>query len=353
MRIAVMTSGGDAPGMNAAVRTIVVAGIARGHEVYGIRRGYEGLLEGEFVPVDVAEVDSISRMGGTFLGTGRSKRFPTEEGQHAAHEQLTHHQIDALVVIGGNGSLTGAHMLATRDPRPCQVLGLPASIDNDLGHCDLSIGADTATNTIVEACDRILDTARAHRRAFLVEVMGRSSGFLAMRAGIAAEADAILYGESQMTEDEAVEKLEQVLLKCFTRGRKTRSLILKAEGVKAPTDRLVERLQRFLDEKVPGVGIRATILGHVVRGGAPSAIDRSIAQRLGFASVMAAEAGVSDVMMSWKPPYEVGIPTVDPYVIMVPLDQMLAETSRLLDGTSPVVQKRMELLQKVEHLMSF
>jgi 6-phosphofructokinase 1 len=352
MRIGVLTSGGDAPGMNAALRTIAVASIARGHTPIGIRRGYEGLLEGNAAPLELAAIDGISSYGGTLLGSCRSALFPTPEGQALARQRIRELGLDALVVIGGNGSLAGAHRLGS--DRPCTIVGIPASIDNDIGHCGLAIGVDTAVNTIVQACDRISDTARAHRRAFLVEVMGRDSGFLAMRAGIAAEADAILYRESGRSEEEIVAHLRQVLRRCFAPGReKTRALIVKAEGVKFTSGRLVEQLQRHLFEDAPGVEIRETVLGHVVRGGSPSALDRLIAQRLGFGAVLACEAGLHDVMVSWEVPGGHGKATEDSRVRLVPIGEVLEETKRLLDGTSPVTQKRVAMLKQVEQLLAF
>jgi len=351
MRIAVLTSGGDAPGMNAAVRTIAVMGLAQGHEVLGVRHGYQGLLEGELTPLTLSEVNGISRQGGTILGSARSKVFPTEEGQAQAKKMLKKHEVDALIVLGGNGSLTGAHLLAK--DRPCQIIGLPASIDNDIGHCGLSIGTDTAVNTIVEACDRISDTARAHRRAFIVEVMGRHSGFLAMRAGIAAEADAILYGEAKLDEDDIVDRLRAILQRSFAPGGyKTRALFIKAEGVEVPTKRLVKRLQYHLEKDAPDVDIRETILGHVVRGGRPSGLDRCIAQRLAFAAVSACEAGLHDVMLAWQSPEDAGQATQDPFVRIIPIADVLAETTKLLNGTSPVVQARIALLKKAENLLA-
>jgi len=352
MRMAVLTSGGDAPGMNAAIRGIAGAGIARGHRVIGVRRGYEGLLDGDTVELDLGAVDGVTRLGGTILGSARSAVFPTPAGQARAKERLRALGVDALFVIGGNGSLTGAHLLGGGE-RPCTIVGLPASIDNDIGHSGLAIGVDTAVNTIMEACDRISDTARAHRRAFIVEVMGRRCGFLAMRAGIAAEAEAILYGERPVAEDELVARLRQVLRRCFgPGGHKKRALIVKSEGVTVPTARLVARLQEHLGEDAPGVEIRETILGHVVRGGSPSAIDRMIAQRLAFAAVLACESGQHDVMMGWDVPGGFGAPTGDPSVRAVALADVLAETERLLDGTSPVVRKRIELLAQVEDLLA-
>jgi len=352
MKIGVLTSGGDAPGMNGAVRTVALTGLARGHTVVGIRRGYEGLLEGDAAPLAPSDIDGIARLGGTILGSARSAVFPTAEGQALAKRRLAELGLDALVVIGGNGSLTGAHVLG--EERPCLMVGIPGSIDNDIGHTALSIGVDTAVNTIVEACDRISDTASAHRRAFVVEVMGRRSGFLAMRAGIAAEADAVLYAESGEGEAQLVARMREVLARCFRPGRnKKRALIVKAEGVEMPTSKLVAALREHLAVDAPGVEIRETVLGHLVRGGHPSALDRMIAQRLGFAAVLACEGGKHDVMAAWDTPGDVGERTADRSVRLVPIPEVLAETERLLDGTSPVTQRRLGLLRTAEKLMSF
>lgn len=351
MRIALLTSGGDSPGMNAALHSLARAGLGRGHEVLGVQRGYEGLLDGDLEPFSLTSTDGISRFGGTILGSARSKVFPTEEGQARAREQLKRHDIGALVVIGGNGSLAGAHRLAA--DRPCAVVGIPASIDNDIGCTVSAIGVDTAVNTIVEACDRISDTARAHRRAFIVEVMGRHCGYLAMRSGIAAEADAILFAEKHMDEDALVAHLREVLKESFSPARgKKRVLVVKAEGVRVPTARLIARLQEHLDEDAPGVEIRETILGHVVRGGRPSATDRVLAQRLALGALMAVESGRHDVMTAWEPPGSPGTPTADPSVRLVPLQEVLEETDRLLDGTSAVVKARVALLEAVEGLLA-
>jgi len=352
MRIGVLTSGGDAPGMNAAIRTVAVSGHVRGHEVLGIRRGYDGLLAGDVIALDLPIVDGVSRFGGTILGSARSAEFPTPEGQAKAKARIAELGLDALVVIGGNGSLTGAHLLATE--KPCLIVGLPASIDNDIGHCGSAIGVDTAVNTIVEACDRISDTARAHRRAFVVEVMGRHCGFLAMRSGIAAEADAILYGEDgALGEDELIGRLIGTLKRCFGPGRsKVRALIVKAEGVEVPTRNIVARLQAFLDEEMPGIDVRETVLGHVVRGGNPSALDRVIAQRLGFGAVVACEQGAHDVMLGWDVPYDHGQPTRDNHVRMISIGEVLDETARILDGSSPVVKTRLALLSQVRDILA-
>jgi 6-phosphofructokinase 1 len=352
MRIGVLTSGGDSPGMNAAIRSIVKVGVGRGHEVVGVLNGYAGLLAGETRPLTLADVDGISRQGGTMLGSARSKVFPTQDGQRQAKERLKTLGLDGLVVIGGNGSLTGAHELCKGEVS-CKIVGLAASIDNDVGHSGLAIGVDTAVNTIVEACDRISDTAAAHRRVFIVEVMGRQCGYLAMRAGLAAEADAILYAEKQIGEDELVDKLRALLQASFAAGRhKKRVLIVKAEGVKVKTAALVERLGKLLEAELPGVDVRETILGHVVRGGSPTATDRVIAQRLGFAAVAALEQGAHDTMLSWEPAGGFGEKTADPSVRRVALQDMIDETKRLLDGTSPVTQGRLKLLSQVEGLLA-
>jgi 6-phosphofructokinase 1 len=351
MKIAVLTSGGDAPGMNAAVRTVSVTGAGRGHEVIGIRHGYAGLLRGDVLRLDAHAVDGITRMGGTVLGSSRCLEMMRADGQARAREQLASLGVDALVVIGGNGSLTGAHVLA--QSCPCKIVGLPASIDNDVGHTGLAIGVDTAVNTIVEACDRIADTARAHRRVFLVEVMGRKCGFLAMRAGLAAEADAIVFGEDNPSEDQIVERLRGVLRRCFGRDSiKNRALIVRSEGLDLPPGRLAARLNEHLAEDAPGADLRETVLGHVVRGGSPTALDRVIAQRLAYAAVVVVEMGISDVMLAWEPPFPAGKRTPDPSVWMVPIAEVLEETARQLDGTSEIVKSRLAMLAKVQDLLA-
>jgi len=350
MRIGILTSGGDAPGMNAAIRALAVVGGARGHEIVGIRNGYAGILAGDAGPIEADSLEGITRQGGTILGSSRCLEMLTPEGQGKARAKVVALGLDGLVVIGGNGSLTGAHVLGAGGK--LRVVGLPASIDNDVGHAGLAIGVDTAVNTIVEACDRISDTARAHRRCFLVEVMGRNCGFLAMRAGIAAEADAVLYGEAGLGEDDVYRRIESMLARCFREGRtKKRVLIVKSEGLAIPILTLRARVAAMLDKIAPGVDARETVLGHVVRGGAPTALDRTIAQRLGFGAILAMESGQTDVMLGWEPPFGVGRETMDPSVRLVPIEEVLAETARLLDGTSPVIQRRMEMLRQVEAVL--
>lgn len=351
MRIAVLTSGGDAPGMNATIRMLTKVAIARGHEAYGVRDGYVGLMEGAITPLGLRDVDGITRYGGTILGSARSEEFRTEAGRASARAQLATHGIDGLVVVGGNGSLAGAHALAAEGP--CRVVGLPASIDNDIGLTRTCIGVDTAVNTIVEACDRITDTATAHRRAFVVEVMGRDNGFLAMRAGLAVEADAILVGERARDEEACVAALSDLLSRSFAPDRgKRRVLIVKSEGFAIPTRRLVERLGAHLAEHVPGVGIRETVLGHVVRGGSPSQSDRVVAQRLAFNAAVALEEGLHDLMLGWDVSPDVGSPSPDPRVRRVPLAAVLEETAAMLAGTSRATRGRIALLDIAEEVLA-
>ena len=241
-RLALLTSGGDAPGMNTAIRAIVKLCAARGVDVLGVEQGFEGLMGGRMRPLTPRDVDTIGSLGGTVLGSARSKEFLLPEGRAKAAATLKAAGVEGLLVIGGNGSLTGAHVLS--EEQGVRVMGLPASIDNDLGCTSLAIGVDTALNTIVSACDRISDTARAHRRAFIVEVMGRRCGYLAMAGSVAVGADACLFREQGKSEARLVAELSDVLRRGFDPERgKQMVLILKAEGVEVPTDALVSRLQ--------------------------------------------------------------------------------------------------------------
>lgn len=340
--IAVLTSGGDSPGMNAALRAIVKLAAARGVDTLGVEQGYDGLIAWRFVPLGPRDVDAIGHMGGTILGSARSSAFRTAEGRAQAARQLAH--AEALIVIGGNGSLAGAHALGQE--HGLRVIGVPASIDNDVGCTSTALGVDTALNTIVDACDRISDTARAHRRAFVVEVMGRQCGYLAMAASIAVGADACLYRERGKNEDQLVGELAELLRRSFDPQRaKLRVLALKAEGVEVSTDRLVARLSAFVERELRGVEVRGVVLGHVVRGGNPSYLDRMIAGRFAAAAVEAALGGRRDEMVAWQPWSSGGIPTEDPSVLRFPLAQVLDETGRLLDGTSPVTRRRVKMME--------
>jgi 6-phosphofructokinase 1 len=361
--IAVLTSGGDAPGMNAAVRAITKVAASRGIHIVGVVGGYTGLRDGALralthdvsTPSGAAvvpdpEVDAIGSLGGTVLGSAREPRFLAAEGRAPAVALLSEPgRFAGLIVIGGNGSLAGAHALARECTVP--VVGMPASIDNDVGCSSSAIGVDTALNTIVDACDKICDTARAHRRAFVVEVMGRDCGYLAMAGAIAVGADAVLFREQGRSEEAIVDAAVRAIRGAFEQGRgKQRVLILKAEGVSVPCTRLVRLVEDRLGAELPGVDVRATVLGHLVRGGNPSFQDRMIAGRLGLAAVAAVLEGTTDVMLGWQGPAG-GAPTGDPAVSCYPLEEVLRQSAALVDGTSPVTRRRVMMMEQVEGVL--
>lgn len=342
--LAILTSGGDAPGMNTAVVSATKVAAARGWDVVGVLDGYEGLIDGRFRPLTPEVVSRWWNLGGTELGSARSERFRERAGRTQAGEHLKRAGVEALIVIGGNGSLTGGQALE-RDTG-VRVVGVPASIDNDLACTSIAIGVDTALNTIVEACDRLSDTARSHRRAFFVEVMGRDCGYLAMASSIAAMADAVLFREQGRSEDELVHQLRGLLRDSVSRG-KQRVLVIVAEGVSPGTARLAERVSEHLEQDAPGFGLRHTVLGHVVRGGKPSFRDRLVAGRLAFGAVSAAMAGESGVMVGYEPSESGGVRSADPSVHLFPIDRVLADTAALLDGTHPTTKRRLALLDAV------
>ncbi|MCO4769284.1 MAG: 6-phosphofructokinase [Deltaproteobacteria bacterium] len=358
-KIGLLTSGGDAPGMNAAVRSATKVALARGHRVYGIRHGYKGLLDGQLVPMDHGDVDDIVRWGGTVLGSARELRFKEPAGKALAQDRVMEFGLDGVVVIGGDGSLTGARELSkltTARGEPLRVMGIPASIDNDVGCTSLAIGVDTAVNTIVGAVDRIADTARAHDRTFIVEVMGRDCGYLAMVAAIASAADAVLYRESGRSHDEMLSHLEQTVRQAYRPGgKRSRAkrmvVILKAEGVTLSSARIKEHLDEALLKEIPTLETRVTVLGHLVRGGAPTAMDRLMAARLGNVAVIALENGRTAMMAAWRPPVG-GEETMDKDVRLFDLNTVLTETAALRAATSPVAKKRVEMLQAVESIFA-
>ena len=275
-RIGVMTSGGDAPGMNAAIRAVTRAGVNNNLEVFGIRRGYEGMIDGDIIPMSSETVSGIIQKGGTFLLTARSKRFRESEGRQEAYEQLKRFEIDAVVVIGGDGSFTGANIMSSEFDIP--FIGIPGTIDNDLFGTDYTIGFDTALNTVVEAVDKIRDTASSHNRIFFVEVMGREAGFVAINSGIACGAEVIMVPEQK----QQIEKARRFLAE---RARKNKSsIILVAEGLE---DGTAMEIAEKLKPEFPQFDMRVSILGHIQRGGSPSAKDRVIASRMGAAAVEA------------------------------------------------------------------
>ncbi len=273
-RIGVLTSGGDAPGMNAAIRAVTRAGINNDLEVFGIKRGYEGMIEGDIIPMDSETVSGIIQTGGTFLLTARSKRFRDFEGRQEAYEQLKRFGIDAVVVIGGDGSFTGANLMASEFD--VSFIGIPGTIDNDLYGTDYTIGFDTALNTVVEAVDKIRDTASSHNRIFFVEVMGREAGFVAINSGIACGAEIVMIPE----EKNQIEKARKFLAE---RARKNKSsIILVAEGLEEGS---TMEIAEILKPEFPQFDMRVSILGHIQRGGSPSAKDRVIASRMGAAAI--------------------------------------------------------------------
>lgn len=270
-RIGVLTSGGDSPGMNAAIRAVVRKGLYHGLEVYGIYQGYHGLMEGHIKKMDAGSVGDIIHRGGTILQTARSKEFMTPEGMEKAVRVLKEHQIEGLIVIGGDGSFRGARELSRMG---IATIGVPGTIDNDIPVTDYTIGFDTATNTVVEAIDKIRDTATSHERTFVIEVMGRDAGDIALFSGLVGGAESILIPEEDFDIDEIVDRL----VKAKQRGKK-HSIIIVAEGVMSGAE-----FAQLIQERV-GVEVRTSVLGHIQRGGSPSAFDRMLGSRLGAYAV--------------------------------------------------------------------
>lgn len=309
-KIAVLTSGGDAPGMNAAIRAVVRGAIVNKLEVVGVNQGYEGLITNNVFEMTSQSVSNIIQQGGTMLKSARSKEFSTPEGRKVAYENLRKNNVDALVVIGGDGTLAGANVFCNEFDIP--VVGVPGTIDNDLFGTDYTIGYDTALNTVIEAVDKIRDTASAHSRLFFIEVMGRDAGFLALRAGIASGAEAVLVPE---VEDD-YERLE-TFLKNGYKKKKSSSIVLVAEGKKLGGGAI--KVAKKVSVDYPDYDVRVTILGHLQRGGSPSAYDRVSASQMGVAAIKALVEGESDVMVGM----------VDNKIVYVPLDQAIKNKKSL------------------------
>jgi 6-phosphofructokinase 1 len=289
--IAVMTSGGDAPGMNAAIRAVVRTAVFYKLDPFGIYRGYQGLIEGDIERFSARRVSNIINRGGTILKTARSEEFRTVEGRKKAYEQLVKNNIDALVVIGGDGSFTGAEIFSEEFNFP--VIGIPGTIDNDIYGTDFTIGFDTASNTATDAIDKIRDTASSHNRLFFIEVMGRNAGFLALYSGIAGGAEEILIPEENIGIDKLIESLRR-----SKRAGKTSSIVVVAEGDK--TGKNVFELAKYVDENLQEYESRVVIVGHIQRGGSPTTFDRVLASRLGVRAVEALLDGRSRVMVGYK-----------------------------------------------------
>lgn len=288
--IGILTSGGDAPGMNAAIRAVTRTAIYNGFAVKGIMRGYHGLVTGEIVDFRSKSVSNIIQQGGTILKTARSKEFRTAEGRRAAYENMKAAGIDALVVIGGDGSLSGAKIFAEEFDVP--IVGLPGTIDNDLGGTDSTIGYDTALNTIVDAVDKLRDTASSHERLFFVEVMGHTAGFLALNSAIASGAEAAIIPEIETEVDQLAE-----LINNGFRKSKNSAIVLVAEN---PETGGAMGLAQRIKEEFPQYDARVTILGHIQRGGSPTALDRILASRMGEAAIEALKEGQRNVMIGIK-----------------------------------------------------
>ena len=320
--IGVLTSGGDAPGMNAAIRAVTRTAIYDGFKVKGIYRGYKGLVEDEIVEFKTQNVSNIIHHGGTILKTARCKEFKTVEGRQTAYENIKKHGIDALVVIGGDGSLSGARQFASEYDFP--IVGIPGTIDNDLSGTDHTIGYDTALNTIMWCVDRIRDTASSHERLFFIEVMGREAGFLALNGAIASGAEAAIIPEIAPEVDQLKE-----LIRSGFRKTKNSSIVLVAESpITGGAMGLAERVRK----EYPKYDVRVTILGHLQRGGSPTAQDRILASRMGAAAIDALMEGQRNIMIGDD----------DERIIYVPF-------SKAIRKDKPIDRQLMELINHLSH----
>lgn len=317
-KIGVLTSGGDAPGMNAAIRAVVRTGLYHNMEVFGIMRGYQGMIDDDIVPMHSRSVANIIQRGGTILKTARCKDFYEPEGRKKAFSNLKKHGIDGLVIIGGDGSFRGAQKFANEYDIPC--IGLPGTIDKDIAGSDFTIGFDTAVNTAVEAIDKIRDTADAHDRLFIIEVMGRDAGYIALHSGIATGAEHILIPETKTDIEVVVDSLEEK-----ERRHKLVNMIVVAEGDETGGGNEVAAIIR---QRMPHLDTRVCILGHIQRGGSPSCIDRVIASRLGYAAVDALIDGRHNTM--------IGI--MNNKLHFTPLDKAVKAKQRVSDEWMKIVK---------------
>ena len=286
-KIAVLTSGGDAPGMNACVRSVVRSGLYHGLQVYGVRYGYDGMIKGDIYKMKSYSVSNIVQRGGTILKSARSMEFKTKEGRKKAYEQLKYYGIEGLVTIGGDGTFTGANIFYEEHGLP--VVGIPGTIDNDLYGSDFTIGYDTAINTALESIDKIRDTANSHDRVFFVEVMGRHSGYIAIQSGIGGGAEMIMVPETSTTIEDVINKLKDDRDK-----QKTSSIVVVAEGDEQGN---AHEIAEKVKVQLPELDIRVSTLGHIQRGGGPTARDRILSSRLGLAAVEALLNGQKNVMV--------------------------------------------------------
>lgn len=319
-RIAVLTSGGDAPGMNAAIRATVRTGIDRGWEVFGVRNGYAGLIAGAFIPLGAREVGGIIQRGGTMLGSARCREFETAAGQEVAVSRLRHQGIDGLVVIGGNGSQAGAHALSTHG---FPVVGVASTIDNDLSGTDITIGVTTAIDVALEAIDRLKVTGASHRRAFLVEVMGRKCGYLALMAGLAGGADAIVIPEQEADPEQVADHLRRA----YASG-KAHAIVVVAEGAGNNAETLVQYFHQHHERL--GFDLRATKLGHIQRGGAPGSYDRLLGTLFGAAATEQLANGANGVLVGMVKGEIATTPLAEVVGRKKPLDLKLLDLAQVL-----------------------
>ena len=309
-RVAVLTSGGDSPGMNAAIRSVVRASVYHKLECVGVYRGYQGMIEGDFKEMNARSVNNIVNKGGTILKSARSQEFRTKEGRKKAYESLKAAGVDAFVVIGGDGSFTGAMIFNQEFGFP--VMGIPGTIDNDIFGTNFTLGFDTAVNTVVEAIDKIRDTASSHNRLFFVEVMGRDVGHIALNAGVGAGAEEILIPEEDLGLDRLLESLER-----SRKSGKSSSLVVVAEGDKIGKN--VFELKEYVEENLPDYDVRVSVLGHIQRGGSPSYFDRVLASRMGVKAV--------ESLLEGKTNYMVGV--IDNKMALTPLDKAIKGHSKI------------------------
>ena len=317
-KIGVLTSGGDSPGMNAAIRAVVRTGIYHGMEVYGIMRGYSGMVEGEIQKMESRSVANIIQRGGTILKTSRSNEFLTPEGRGKAYKNLKKFGIEGLVIIGGDGSFRGAQIFSNEYDIPC--IGLPGTIDKDIAGTDFTIGFDTAVNTAVEAIDKIRDTADAHDRLFIIEVMGRDAGYIALHSGISTGAEHILIPEKKTSYTELISSLKE------KHGRKKLvNLIVVAEGEEFGG---ADELAKHIKLQIPDQDLRVCILGHIQRGGAPSCFDRVIASRMGYHAI--------ECLMEGR--FNVFIGIVNNKMNYTPLDEAVKKKQRISEEWMKIVK---------------
>jgi 6-phosphofructokinase 1 len=303
-RIGILTSGGDAPGINPCIRAAVRTAVHQGIEIIGIQEGFDGLIRGEMDVLRARDVGGILQRGGTFLRTARCPAFLEHKGQRQALRELNESGIEGVIVIGGDGSMKGAHVLAGLD---VPVVGVPASIDNDVWGTEMALGVDTALNTIMEAVDKLRDTASSHQRAFLVETMGRNCGYLALLSGVICGAEVVLIPERETDLAEVAKAIDDA----YARG-KAHAIVIAAEGASLK----VHEMAAYLEEQEVGFETRITILGHIPRGGSPSAFDRMLASRMGVRAVEVLLAGESDIM--------IGLSGSD--LVIVPLGEVCSRT---------------------------